>query len=179
MGFALMLLAVPAAEATEYKLHPTASAVTVDGTLRLYPREIDVARVDYTVLVEFQNVGAVTLVVRTEDWRCARGDWVGSTGRDDRRPIVLPPGAVETMTLVCDTGAGLRGDFGLSIARVERDRTLAGAPAETLYTNLTWRLPEQDIFPARQNLGQPLAKFTFERPTPAPAAIPAPAWPPG
>lgn len=162
------LLATPA-EAREHELHPVASGAEVSGILTLTPREIDVSRPDWTMIVELRNDTDLWLVIPIQGARCVRGD-LETLVDGPSRPLLLAPWQAKDVKLRCDHGRWVTGDFGLVLPQIAASTTGdRRAPDRILAEQVTWQMQEGDVSRRRQREAEgSLARLSYCLPTPPP-----------
>ncbi|MEZ4235043.1 MAG: hypothetical protein R3F59_02550 [Myxococcota bacterium] len=150
MVAAAWLAVAATAEAKEHKLHPVASGASIPGVLTLTPYEIDVTSPDYVLIVELRNDTDQTMWIPLQGARCLRGG-LETLAHGRTPPLVLAPFVAKQVTLRCDHGRWVTGDFGLVLPQVgvdpARDRQHA---AQILAEDVTWQLREEDVRRHRQ-----------------------------
>ena len=169
------------AEARDHALHPVASAASIPDLLTLTPREIDVSRPDYTIVVEIRNDTDEWLQIPMAGVRCVRGDLeILAEGR--HRALVLAPWQARELKLRCDHGRWVTGDFGIVLPQIAASATDdRRAPTQVMVEHVIWGIREEDVS-RRQQRGADgsLARLSYCFPTVREAIVPdvpAPAEP--
>ena len=160
-------LLAPPAEAREHELHPVASAAAIPGVMTLTPREIDVSRPDYTLVVEIRNDTDQWLRIPIQGARCVRGD-LETLAEGRERPLLLAPWQARELKLRCDHGRWVTGDFGLVLPEVAASATGDRRSTDhVVLEQVTWRLREGDVTRHRQREAEgTLAHLSYCLPAP-------------